>query len=85
MFPMIRMIGSMEPEICRKILRNLCEKLRAKFLTATRDYSIAKFARLDDAFLGDFKRKTSPVEGRSLQQKEKIRRKKERGKKTSKI
>ena len=75
MFPMIIMVGSMEPEICRKMLRNLCEKLRAKFLTATRDYSMAKFARLDDAFLEVFKRKTSPVESRSLQQKDKKRRK----------
>ena len=29
---------------------NFSEKLRAKFLAATRGYSVAKFARLDDAF-----------------------------------
>ena len=32
---MIIVIGSMEPEICRKMLRHLCEKLGTKFPVAT--------------------------------------------------
>jgi len=32
----IRVIGSMEPEICTKMLRNLSEKLGAKFPATTR-------------------------------------------------
>ena len=43
-----------------------------------------KFARLDDAFLEVFQPQVSPVEGQSLQQKEKKRRKKE-GEKNPKI
>jgi len=31
----IRVIGSMEPEICTKMLRNLSEKLGAKFTATT--------------------------------------------------
>ena len=31
----IRVIGSMEPKICRKMLRNLSEKLAAKFPATT--------------------------------------------------
>jgi len=34
----IRVIGSMEPEICTKMLRNLSEKLRAKFPATTDGY-----------------------------------------------
>ena len=41
----------MEPEICTKMLRNLSEKLRAKFPAITRGYSMVKIACLDDAFL----------------------------------
>ena len=48
----------MEPEICTKMLRNLSEKLRAKF-------PVTKFPM-----------EASPVEGQSLQQKYKKRRKK---------
>ena len=47
----IRVIGSMAPEICTKMLRNLSEKLRAKFPAITRGYSMVKIACLDDAFL----------------------------------
>ena len=41
----IRVIGSMEPEICTKMLKKLSEKLRA-----TSGYSVAKIAHLNDAF-----------------------------------
>ena len=64
----------MEPEICTKMLRNLSENLRAKFPATTRGYSMAKNARLDDAFSEVFKLEASPVEGQSLQQKDKKRR-----------
>jgi len=50
----IRVMGSMEPEICTKLLRNLSEKLKAKFLATTLGYSRVKIAHLDDAFSGFF-------------------------------
>jgi len=68
-------IGSMEPEICTKMLRNLSEKLRAKFPATTRGYSRVTIARLDDAFSDFFELEASPVEGQSMQQKDKTRRK----------
>ena len=46
----IRVIGSMEPEMCTKMLRNLIEKLVAKFPETTLGYPVVKIARLDDAF-----------------------------------
>ena len=58
-------IGSMEPEICTKILRRLSEKFKAKLPVARRGYSKTKSARLDDAFSEVFERETSPVEGQS--------------------
>ena len=45
----IKVIGSMEPEICIKMLRNLIGELRAKFPATTRGYSMAKIAGLSDA------------------------------------
>ena len=65
----------MEPEICTKMRRNLNEKLRAKFPATARGYSMAKIARLDDAFSEVFEREAGQVEGKSLQQKDKKRRK----------
>jgi len=59
----------MEPETCTKMLRNLIEKLRAKFLATTRGYSMVKVARLDDAFSEYFELEASPVKSQSLQQK----------------
>jgi len=38
----IRVISSMEPEICPKMLRNLSKKLAAKFSGTTRSYSVVK-------------------------------------------
>ena len=46
----IRVIGSVEPEICTEMLRNLTEKLGAKLRANTRGYSMIKFASIDDAF-----------------------------------
>jgi len=50
----IEVIGPMEPEICRKMLKKLSEKPGAKFPATTPGCSIAKFARLDDAFVKVF-------------------------------
>ena len=66
-----RVIGSVEPEICTKMLKKLSEELRAKFPATARGYSMAKIARLDDTFSEFFELEASPVEGQSLQQKEK--------------
>jgi len=65
----IRVISSMEPEPCTKMLRNLREKLAAKFPATTRGYSMVKVARLDDAFSEIFELEASSVEDQSLQQK----------------
>ena len=46
----IRVIGSIEPEICTNMLRNLSEKLVAKFPANTLSYAMVKIGRLDDAF-----------------------------------
>ena len=65
----------MEPEICMKMLRNLSEKCRAKFPATTLIYSMAKIASLDDAFSEIFELEACPVEGQSLLQKDKKRKK----------
>ena len=66
------------------MLRNLIEKLRAKFpATYTCGYSMAKIALLDDAFLLVFEWEASPVEVQSLKQKDKEMRKR-KGKKSPK-
>ena len=57
------------------MLKKLSEKLRAKFPVTTPGCSMLKFARFDAAFLEVLKSQASPVEGQSLQQKEKKRRK----------
>ena len=56
----------MEPEICTKMLRNSSKKLIARFPATTCGYSMAKIARLNDAFSDVFEREASPVEGQSL-------------------
>ena len=53
------------------MLKKSSEKLRAKFPATTPGCSMLKFAHLDDAFLEVFEPQASPVEGQSLQQKEK--------------
>jgi len=45
-------IGSIEHEICTKMLRNLSEKLKAKFRSTTLGYSLLRISCLDDAFSG---------------------------------
>jgi len=44
----------MEPEICKKMLEKLSEKLRAKFPATTPGCSIIKVAHVDNAFLKVF-------------------------------
>ena len=57
-------------------------KLRAKFAATTRSYSMVKIACLCDALWEIFELKASPVEGQSLQQKDRRRRKRKVEKKT---
>ena len=75
------MLGIVEPEICLKMLRNVTEKLRAKLPATTHGYSMLKCAHLD-AFSEFFYLEASPVEGQSLQQKDKERRKRKSAKKS---
>ena len=51
------------------MLRNLSEKLGAKFSDTTLSYSMERITRLVNALLDIFELKASPVEGQSLQQK----------------
>jgi len=69
----IRVIGPMEPEVCTKMHRNWSEKLRAKFPATTCGYSVVKIAHLNDTLSEFFELEESPVEGQSLQQKDKKR------------
>ena len=66
----MRVISSVEPKISMKMLRNLSEKLRAKFSVITHGYSMVKIAHLNIAFSELFELEASPVivEGQSLQQ-----------------
>jgi len=82
----IRVIGSVDPEICMKMLKKLSEKLGAKFPATICSYStvIIIIACLD-AFSEFFELEASPVEGQSLQQKEKKRRNIKGEKKSKKI
>ena len=66
----------MEPEICTKMLGNLNENFGAKFPATTLGYSVVKIGRLDDAFSEIFELEADPVEGESLQQKDKRRKRK---------
>ena len=74
----------MGPEIYTEMLRNLTEKLRAKLPATTRCYSMVKFTRFDDAFSKFFELEASLVEGQSLQQNDKEKRKKKGVKKLKK-
>ena len=64
------------------MLRNLSEKFAAKFPATTLSYSMVKIACFDNVFADIFEPEASPVEGQSLQQKDKKRRK-SKGKKNS--
>ena len=66
----------MQPEICTKMHRNLSEKLAEKFFATTLSYSMVKIALLDDAFSEIFELEVGPVEGQSLRQKDKRRKRK---------
>ena len=68
-----------------KILKKWSEKLRPKFAATTPGCSMAKVARLDDAFLDVLQSQASPVEGQSLQQKGQKRRRSKGQKKIPKI
>jgi len=80
----IRVIGRMEPEICKKMLKMLCENLRAKFLATTPGCSIVKIAHLNDAFLDVFLSSRKPSRRSITAAKRKEKKKKER-QKNSKI
>ena len=71
----IRVIGSRKPEISTKMLRNFSEKRGAKFPSTTPSYSMVRIAHLNGAFSETFELEASPVEGQSLPQKDKKRRK----------
>ena len=58
-----------------KMLSNLSEKLGAKFPVVTHGYSMVKIARLNGSLSESFELEATPVEGQSLQQKDKKRRK----------
>ena len=77
----IRVTSSMEPEICKKMLKELSEKLRAKFPDPVCGYTMVRVPCLDDAFSECFELEQSPVEGQSLQPKDKKRRKRKGEKK----
>ena len=74
------MFNSIEPEICMKMLRNLSEKLRAKFPASIRGYSMVKIACLNNSFPEVSEVEANPVEGQSQQQKDEKKKKKERPK-----
>ena len=63
------------------MLKKLSEKLGSKFPASTPGCSIEKIARLDEALSEVFYPQASPVEGQSLQQNEKKRRKRKGPKK----
>ena len=67
------------------MLKELSEKLGAKFPATTPGCSMLEIARLDDAFSEVFQLQSSPVEGRSMQQKEEKRRKRKGKKEIPKI
>ena len=71
----IRVIGSMQPEIYTKMLRNLTEKLGTKFPAITRSHSRVKIPCLQDAFSDISELEASPEVGQSLQQNYRKRRK----------
>ena len=65
------------------MLRNLSEKLGAKFPSTTLDYSVVRIFRLC-AFLEIFEPQPSPEEGQPLQWKDKKKEQKERENKIKK-
>ena len=64
------------------MLKKLSEKLGAKFPATTRDYSMEKIARLDDAFLEVCKPSRRPI---TVAKRKEKKTKKRKGEKKSKI
>ena len=60
------MIGSMEPNIYKKMLRYLSERLAAKFPMTALSYSMVKIVHLKDALSEISELDASLVEGQSL-------------------
>jgi len=77
----IRVIGSIQPEICRKMIKNWSEKLRVNFPSTTVGYSLVRIFHLDDPFPKILELEASLEEGQQLQQKDKKRRKRKSEKK----
>ena len=75
----------MAPEICTKMLKNMSEKLRAKFTATTPNCSTGKIGHFDDSFVEVFLTASKPSERSIPEAKRKEKEKKERKKKTSKI
>ena len=72
-----------EINVCTKMLRNLSGKLGAKYPATTPRYSKIKITRLDaGAFSEILKLEAGPLEAKSLQQKDKKRRKRKGKKQT---
>ena len=69
----IRVIGSVEPEICMKMPRNCTEKVRAKVPATSHDYPMVKSAHLFDALSDFFELVECPTEGQQVQPKDKKR------------
>jgi len=78
-------IGSLEPEIYTKMLKNLNEKLRTKLPATTPSCSNVKIDRLDDSSLDIFLTPSKLGRRPITPTKRKADEKKERGKKNSKV
>jgi len=72
-YTQIRVIGPIELEICSEMLRNLSEKLRAKFLSTTLGYTVVRISCLAGAFAGILELGASPLVDKQLRQKDKRR------------
>ena len=81
----IRVIGQTEPEICTKMLKELREKLRAKFPATTPGCSMLKICPSRWHFLRTFLTASKPSRGSITAAKRKEKEKKERQKKIPKI
>ena len=62
----MRVIGSMEVKICTKMLRNVSEKRGTEFPATTLNFSMEKFAHIDDAFSEVFNMEASQYSGTPL-------------------
>lgn len=62
----IAVIGSLEPQICDKMLKTWREKLAANFPSTKFGYSVVRIFPLDDAFSKIHELDASPKEGQQL-------------------